>query len=161
MKSRPFSFFLLEKALPAPPGLNSGCDEGDWRRLGQKHYERVTTDLMTKGSIQWSAGRWQTHSGRDYNPGKVTDMSAAQLSALSPAAKRLQVKGSREKEPQPSDHFGNQKRKHSPPHLRQNVFPNYRRTEKSNVLERLQQTESHLQKLQKTRPGTFHKAEMA
>lgn len=119
MKSRPFVFFLLEKALPVPPGLNSGCDEGDWRRLGQKHDERVTADLITKGSIQWSNTQWQ---GDRY----VGHAALCAKPCCQPASETRSIKGSREKEPQPSGHFGNQKRKHSPPHLRQNVFPNWK-----------------------------------
>lgn len=92
-------------------------------------------------------------------------MSAVQLSALSPAANRLQkpvlLKGRGRKNPNLVV-TSETKRGNTVPHIYcQNVFPNCRRTEKSNVLERLQQSESHMQKLQKTRPGVFHKAEMA
>lgn len=120
---------------------------------------------MTKGSIQPSMGRWQTHSGHDYNPGKVTDRVTTQISALSPAAKRLQkpvlLKGQGRVNPNLVVTLET-KRGNTVPHIYcQNVFPNCRRTEASNGLERLQQTESHVRKFRKTRPGVFHKAETA
>lgn len=127
MKPRPPAFSLGEKHCQ-PTRLQLWASDGvDRRQLGQKHNERVTIDLMTRGSIQLSMGRWQTHSGHDYNPGKVTDMTTTPISALSPAAKRLRkpvlLKGQGRVNPQPSGHFGNQKRKHSPTHLLPECFP--------------------------------------
>lgn len=88
-------------------------------------------------------------------------MSATQLSALSPAANRPQkpvlLKGRGRKNPNLVV-TSETKRGNTVPHIYSRMCS---QTEKSNVLERLQQTESHMQKLQKTRPGVFHKAEMA
>lgn len=91
------------------------------------------------------------HSGRDYSPGKVTDMTTVQISALSPAAKSLPKPVLLKDQGRENPNLvvtSETKRGNTVPHIYcQNVFPNCRRAEKSNVLERLPQTESHMQKL--------------
>lgn len=115
--SQDLLLFSLGESTASPTRLELWvCDEGDWRRLGQKHDERVTADLMTKGSLQWSNTQWQ--GDRYVGRAALCTKPCCQL-----ASETSSIKGLREEEPQPSGHFGNQKRKHSPTHLLPECVP--------------------------------------